>query len=139
MHAKRNTKAIGDRSEATVLAALVKRGYLVSIPFGENQRYDLLADDGERVLRIQVKTGRLRRGVIVYRSCSSHYHRRGGPQSNRSYVGEVDFLAVYCPENEKVYLIPEAELIKTHGHLRIQPTANHQGRKVRWAAQFELP
>jgi cupin superfamily acireductone dioxygenase involved in methionine salvage len=36
---------------------------LVSIPFGENHRYDLIADDGERLLRIPVKTGRLRGAV----------------------------------------------------------------------------
>ena len=44
-------------------AALIEAGYAVSKPFGENQRYDLVIDDGETLARVQVKTGRLRNGV----------------------------------------------------------------------------
>ena len=135
---KRNTKAVGDVSEAMVIAALVSRGYLVSIPFGENHRYDLIADDGERLLRIQVKTGRARGGVIQFRCCSSHQHRRSGPTATLPYFGQVEFLAVFCPETGKVYLVPESELVKTGSHLRIAPTLNRQARKIRWAAEYEL-
>jgi PD-(D/E)XK endonuclease len=136
---RRDTKGIGDRSEAAVLAALVRHGYLVSIPFGENQRYDLIADDGKRLLRIQVKTGRLRDGSVFFRSCSTHQHRRRGPTASRAYFGEIDFLAVSCPGNGKVYLLPESELKRTGGHLRLAPTANRQGRNIRWASRYELP
>lgn len=136
---KRDTKATGDRSEAAVLAALSQRGYLISIPFGENHRYDLIADDGERLLRIQVKTGRLRNGVIAFRCCSTHQHRRNGPTASRAYFGEIDYLAVYCPQNQKVYLVPESELVRTAGHLRLAPTVNGQVRNIRWASAYELP
>ena len=136
---KRDTKAIGDRSEVAVLAALAQRGYLVSIPFGENHRYDLIADDGERLLRIQVKTGRLRYGSIGFSCCSTHAHRRGGPTALRSYFGQIDYLAVFCPENGKVYMVPESELVRTRGHLRVSPTVNNQNRNIRWASAYELP
>jgi hypothetical protein len=135
---KRDTKAIGDRSEAVVLAALVERGYLVAIPFGENHRYDLIADDGKRLMRIQVKSGRLRGGAIRFSCCSTHQHRRNGPTASRPYFGQIDFLAVSCPETGKVYLIPESETVATKGHLRVAPTANRQARRIRWAATFEL-
>ena len=136
---KRDTKAVGDRSEAEVLAALVRRGYLMSIPFGENHRYDLIADDGEKLLRIQVKTGRLKNRVVAFRACSTHSHRRRGPTASRGYLGEIDYLAIYCPENQKVYLVPESELVRTGGHLRLDPTLNRQVRNIRWASEFELP
>jgi hypothetical protein len=135
---KRNTKAIGDLSEAMVIAALVRHGYLVSIPFGENHRYDVVADDGERLLRIQVKTGRLRGGIINYACSSTHRHRRSGPSANRPYFGQIEFLAVYCPGNGKVYLVPESELVATRAHLRVAPCLNQQVRNIRWAAEFEL-
>jgi hypothetical protein len=70
---KRDTKSIGDLSEAMVIAVLVRHGYLISIPFGENHRYDLIADDGERLLRIQVKTGRLRRGGAGSSDSNRHF------------------------------------------------------------------
>jgi PD-(D/E)XK endonuclease len=133
---KRSTKAIGDRSEAIVLAALVKNGYLVSIPFGENQRYDLLADDGARILKVQVKTGQLHRDIIRF-SCSSSHTHRGGVHA-RPYFGEADFIAVYCPQNHKVYLVPEEEFVASRAHLRLAAPANNQRRGIRWASRFEL-
>jgi hypothetical protein len=135
---RRDTKSIGDRSEAMVLAALVRNGYRCSIPFGENHRYDILADNGERIYRIQVKTGRYRNGVVSVNCCSSHQHRRNGPTSTRPYFGEVDFIGFYCPWNQKVYLLPECEFVRSTAHLRILPTANRQNKMIRWAAEFEL-
>jgi hypothetical protein len=132
---KRDTKRKGDISEARVIGALVEAGYLVSIPFGENQRYDLIADDGKQLLRVQVKTGRLRDGVIIYSNCSSHAHR-GGTQ--RPYFGEVELLAVYCPDTRKVYLLPESQLVASQAHLRIHPTKNGMKKGIRWARHFEL-
>jgi hypothetical protein len=135
---KRNTKAIGDISEAMVISSLIRNGYLVSIPFGENHRYDVIADNGERLLRVQVKTGRLRNGVIRFVCCSSHQHRRSGPTATRPYFGQIEYLAVYCPGNGKVYFVPESELVATSGHLRVDPALNRQARKIRWAAEYEL-
>jgi hypothetical protein len=134
----RDTKAVGDLSELMVITALVRHGYLVSIPFGENHRYDVIADDGERLLRIQVKTGRLRGGIINFMCSSSHQHRRSGPTASRPYFGEIEFLAVFCPGTGKVYLLPESELVATKGHLRIAPCLNRQVRNIRWAAEYEL-
>jgi hypothetical protein len=132
----RSTKSIGDRSEAAVLAALVKAGYNISIPFGENHRYDLLADDGEQILRVQVKTGKLSGDVIRY-SCSSSHSHRGGVFA-RPYFGQVDIIAVFCPQNGKVYVLPEKEFVATRAHLRLSEPANNQRRSIRWAREFEL-
>jgi hypothetical protein len=137
---RRNTKAVGDRSELEAMAALIRNGYRISLPFGENQRYDLIADDGERLLRIQVKTGRLRNGSINF-SCSSMRRadrNRATTWVTRPYTGEIDYLAVYCPQTKEVYLVPESELVSTCGHLRVDPTVNRQGKRIRWAAPFKL-
>jgi len=135
---KRDTKRIGDVSEAKVLVKLVEAGYYVSKPFGENQRYDLIIDDGATLARVQVKTGRLRGGVIVFSCCSTHGHRRSRLKS-RPYFGQIEYLAVYCPDVEKVYLLPEQELTSSTAHLRLSPTRNNMEKMIRWAAQFELP
>jgi hypothetical protein len=136
---RRDTKSIGDRSELEVMGALIRNGYRLALPFGENHRYDIIADDGERLYRIQVKTGRLRKGAIRMACSSSHAHRRKpGEPTARSYRGQVDFLGVYCPETKKVYLLPESELVESFAHLRVDPTRNRQARKIRWARQFEL-
>ncbi|HTW85023.1 MAG TPA: group I intron-associated PD-(D/E)XK endonuclease [Candidatus Sulfotelmatobacter sp.] len=133
---KRDTKSVGDISEARVLTALMEAGYVVSRPFGENQRYDLVIDDGQRLYRVQVKTGRLRGAVIAYSCSSSHAHRNG---VQRPYFGEIDYLAVYCPQTRKVYLLPEQEFVATAAHLRVSPARNNMVKGIRWASRFELP
>lgn len=134
---RRDTKSIGDRAELAVMAALSINGYLISIPFGENHRYDLIAERDNRLQRIQVKNGRLRRGVVVFACFSSHSHR-GGPAC-RSYVGEVDAFGVYCSDNASVYLIPAEVLAATwRPHLRVAPASNGQSKKLRWAQNYLL-
>jgi hypothetical protein len=95
-----------------------------------------LADDGERILRIQVKTGRLHGDVIRY-SCSSSHSHRGGVFA-RPYFGQADLIAVFCPQNGKVYVLPEKEFVATRAHLRLSEPANNQRRRIRWAREFEL-
>jgi PD-(D/E)XK endonuclease len=53
---------VGQRTEARILAYLVAHGYGVLLPFGVNQRYDLVLDLNGRFVRAQCKTGRYRKG-----------------------------------------------------------------------------
>jgi hypothetical protein len=92
---KRNTKRVGDISELRVMCDLVRAGYLVSIPFGENHRYDLIIEKDFVLSRVQVKTGRLRNGAVIFNCYSSHSHR-GGPTC-RVYTGQVEFFGIFVP------------------------------------------
>lgn len=51
-----NSKDVGDETEATIISAAIGAGYSVAIPFGDNDKYDLVLDDGDELLRIQCKT-----------------------------------------------------------------------------------
>jgi hypothetical protein len=59
-------KAVGDRCTLAVMMALQALGLPFSVPFGENTRYDLVIDEGDRLARVQCKSGRLRNGAAVY-------------------------------------------------------------------------
>lgn len=135
MSRKENPKTVGERSEACVLAALLKAGQVVLLPFGDNQRYDLVIDDGGVFQRIQCKTGRLRDGVIVFQpgSCA------GGKGRRRGYRGQADLFGVYCPELDSVYLVPltDVDAVNT-AHLRIDPPKDGRNRTVRWAKDYLL-
>jgi hypothetical protein len=135
---RRDTKSNGDLSELLVALALTKAGYLVSKPLGENQRYGLIADDGNGLHRVQVKPGRVRNGVVMFNCCSTHGHRRSGNLATRSYTGQIELLAVYCAENEKVYIVPEAELTRTRIQLRLVAPRNNMTKTIRWASTYEL-
>jgi hypothetical protein len=128
---------VGQRSEAAVLAVFVRHGYCVLTPFGVNHRYDFVLDMGDRFLRVQCKTGRLRDGAILYNAFSSQSNTRHA--RTRCYTGEIDLFAVFCPDTGRVYAVPFQDATTAQGTLRIDPPANNQSRRIRWAADYELP
>lgn len=67
-----NTTKRGDISTAKILARFVELGYAVLVPWG-SARYDLALDMGDKFIRVQCKTGRLRKGCIVFSTVSHLY------------------------------------------------------------------
>ena len=132
-------KDVGDRTTLAVMLALRDAGYAISVPFGENTRYDLVIDDGARTARIQCKTGRLRLGAIRFATCSCYGHHLRPGQSRRDYIGHVDFFAVYCPETSGVYLVPIEDIpVRVQAALRVEAPRNGQQRRIRFASEYEL-
>ena len=128
---------VGQRTEAVVIAELVKRGYRVLLPFGVNHRYDLVIDGDDKFVRAQIKTGRLRNGAIVFstKSCQSNTRRT----VTRDYAGEAEIFLVYCPQTGQTYAVPVADAPKGYMYLRKGPTRNNQARRIHWAADYALP
>lgn len=136
-------KIIGDRSTAYVLATLLEIFDHVLLPFGENSRYDLLVDTGSQFIRVQCKTGRLRKGSILFPAVSSYYHYPSASRSavpdehrKRDYRGDADIFGVYCADNGKVYFVPVEEVGKA-GNLRVEQSLNNQVKRIRWAVHYE--
>src|SRR4051812_29958198 len=136
----RHPKEIGDRTTLAVMFALKLRGETVLVPFGENVRYDLVADNGRRLSRIQCKTGRLRNGAIHFRVCSSYAHHpnpRG--DAKRDYKGQIDEFGVFCPDTGTVYRIPIDDMPNERtASLRVEPPRNAQIKNVRMAITYEV-
>src|SRR5215212_8955587 len=84
---------VGQRTEAIILAELVKRGHTVLVPFGTNHRYDLVLDTGAGFVRVQCKTGRLRDGVIHFNTVSVRSNTQRAV--TRSYHGDAELFLVY--------------------------------------------
>jgi hypothetical protein len=126
---KSNTKTIGEASQAHVLAALLSAGYVVSLPFGDNQRYDMIIETPGGFKTVQCKTGRLKLGSVVF------WARTYNLGISQGYKGQVDLFGVFCPENGKTYIVPVADVGETAVALRVDPTANPN---IRWARNYEL-
>jgi hypothetical protein len=132
-------KKIGDRSQLAVMLALRDRGLGVYVPFGENTRCDLIIEDGPRLSRLQCKTGRLRLGAVRFAVCSCYSHHRNPGESRRTYEGQIDFFAVYCPETRGVYLVPIDDVpVKSQAALRVEPTRNGQKVNIRASTDYEI-
>jgi hypothetical protein len=132
-------KDIGDRSTLAAMLGLKAAGYTLLVPFGENTRYDLVIDDGASMSRVQCKTGRLRHGGITFAVTSCYGHHRNPATARRTYHGQVDYFAVYCPETAGVYLIPIGDLpSRASARLRVEPPRNGQRKRIRYAGDYEI-
>ena len=125
----------GDITEAIVIAELTKRGVPVSIPFGDNQRYDLIAETPQGwPLRIQIKTGWITDGVLRFKGVSQHTNSQGNKY--RKYEDEVDYFIIYNHDIDQMYLVGEHEF-NTKITLRIEePKQLHDS--INWAEDFEF-
>ena len=45
---------------------------------------------------------------------------------------------MYCPDNDRVYLVPVGHVGQREGFLRVEATRNGQTKRVRWAREFEI-
>lgn len=111
-------KEQGQRSEAAVLYEFVRRGLSVLEPFGDNERYDIVVEEREKFDRVQVKTGRIENGRVQFETRSSGTLTR--KVMKESYKGDRDVLAVYSPDLEETYVVPESEAPETTMGLRIR-------------------
>lgn len=136
---REHPKQIGDRTTVAVMLALIDAGLDVSVPFGENCRYDLVIDRGDRLTRVQCKTGRLRDGTVRFATASTYGHLPSPRETRRDYVGQIDEFAVYCPDTGAVYLLP-IEDVRTHSgaYLRVTPPQNGQRKRIRYAKDYEI-
>ena len=100
----------GDIGECSALEWLASRGWLVSIPFGHSPDYDLVADTGDRLLRVQVKTS-----TCFYKNrFSVSICTRGGNQSwsgmvKRFSAARCDYLFVLVADGRR-WFIPASEV-----------------------------
>lgn len=129
------TQEKGDFTEAAVITELKRRAIPVSVPFGDNQRYDIVIETEENdLLKVQIKTGWVADGTIEFHGKSQHTNASGNVYEK--YDGDVDCFLVYCDEVGAVYLIDEDEF-ETSMSLRIaDPEQVHE--TINWADEYEF-
>lgn len=125
-------KSKGDVAELAIATKLQELGFVISFPFSENARYDIVAEKEGEFHRIQAKYSTPKKGALRVNGYSSnnwsvkHY----SPQ-------EVDVFGVFNPESSKVYFIPAKDMNRTGMNLRIEKTKNNQGKLTHNASDFE--
>lgn len=124
------TNRKGNLSIAKVLTACMDEGWLVSIPVGDAHPYDLIVDNGQRILRCQVKTGQFVNGCVVFslRSNNGRWYKK---ETTRTYHGKVDVFGVYCPQVGQVFMVPIEETGKSTKWLRLEPQRENRNWRNR--------
>ncbi|MGB3099462.1 MAG: group I intron-associated PD-(D/E)XK endonuclease [Solirubrobacterales bacterium] len=133
-----STKRRGDRAELEVATELIRRGYRVAIPFGEDADYDLILDRGQRLERVQVKYA-CSDGLTIIVRCRSVSLTHGKVRSTKRYTAAtIDWLAVFDATTEECFFIPAWELGQGRNTLtlRLAPAANNQRVGIRHADRY---
>ena len=103
-------KQKGDLAELKVAADLLDRGCSISIPFGEDSDYDLIADFGGVLHRVQIKYT-VSDGTTILIRCRSFSLTKGKVRQVKRYSAKmVDWIAVYDRTTDRCYYCPASEL-----------------------------
>jgi hypothetical protein len=81
-------KQKGDLAELKVATDLISRGCRISLPFGEDSDYDLIADYQGRLHRVQVKYTQSDGQIVVIR-CRSHSLTKGKVRATKLYTSAM--------------------------------------------------
>jgi hypothetical protein len=116
-------KQQGDNAELRYMLLNNELGYIVSKPFGDNAKYDLIVDTGENLERTQIKSTRRKEsssGMDCYNClvCS-------GSNSKKQYTEkDIDYVAIYVIPENVWYKIPvkviKGKTVKLYPHRESQ-------------------
>ena len=112
-----------------VAADLMRRGYKIALPYGEDWDYDLIVCRDEKLERVQVKHS-CSNGEVIRVKCFSHSLTNGKVRSTKRYTAKtIDWLAIYDPTSDRCYYVPAARLGDGRSDLHLRLTPARSGRK----------
>lgn len=121
-----NSKAIGNIGEAKALLEFLKFNIPVSIPWGDNQRYDMIAEFNGKLNKIQIKVCNCEENGSIICTCRSSYNHTTNKRL-RKYENDVDYFVFYNQPRDIIALVPINEIgNKATIHLRVVPSRNNQ-------------
>ena len=119
-------------------ADLLRRGYKVALPYGEDWDYDLILCRGDGLERVQVKHARSDGRVVPVR-CRSFSLTNGKVRDTKKYTAAtIDWLAVYDASTAACFYVPASELGEGRAllSLRLVPTLSGRRQGIRWADDY---
>lgn len=131
-----DTKRKGDIAELKTLTKLTEIGVDVSEPYGENTRYDFIADINNELVKIQVKNGQYKNGKIIA-SLSSTRYNSGGSKTEYYTQEEIDAYVIYCPKLDELYWVSFEQAPKTGIELRVEEPETDSSL-IRWASEYKI-
>jgi PD-(D/E)XK endonuclease len=101
------TKRRGEVSELAFFYKAASLGFGVAKPWGDSERYDFILDSGQRLWRVQVKSG------CHHRKRCYDLHGRCGNQEKTQYTSqEIDIFVAYLVPIDVWYVIPVEKIKK---------------------------
>lgn len=130
-----DSKLKGNLTELQCLAAFVEKECAVSIPYGDNSKYDFIAEIDKKLYKIQVKTSSLKDEGVIQFSCRCTHVNCSGVKNERYEPEDVDFFATYWDGH--CYIVPRSEC-SAQKTLRFIPPKNGQTKGITFAKDYEI-
>lgn len=127
-----DTNTLGKITELEVMSYITKKGYSVSIPFGDKDRYDQIWDINGKLLRIQIKTSHL----YTKNTGKAIEFKTTGTSNGKttSYTkNDIDYFATFW--EGQVYVVPVEET-SSKKVLRFETTINQPN--ICWARNYTV-
>lgn len=127
-----NTNTLGKITEIEVMSYMIKKGYSVSVPFGDKDRYDQIWDINGKLFRIQVKTCHLYpkntgKAIEFKTTGTSNGHVTSYSKN------DIDYFATFW--EGQVYVVPVEETSSTK-ILRFECTVKQPN--ISWAKDYTV-
>lgn len=106
-----NSRKQGDTGMGYAIAYFTKLGWTVSIPITDSQDYDLVVDNGDKLLKVQVKTSKFKTEHGIYQVALKTCGGNRSGQTIKTFDSNASDLLFILLDNGNTYLIPR-EAIK---------------------------
>jgi hypothetical protein len=130
-----DSKKKGNLTEMQCMSAFMAHNCGVSIPFGDNSKYDFIAEVDGKLLKIQVKTSSSRDSSSIKFSCRSTHVNCAGVKNVKYTAADIDYFATYW--DGVCYLVPVNEC-SNEKTLRFELPKNGQGKGITMAEHYRL-
>lgn len=132
-------KIKGNIGESAILFEFVKRQIPVSIPYGDNERYDLIAEFNGKLNRIQVKycdhSSGTKDGISC--PCASSMNHTATREGWEGYQNDVDYFAYYFPRYNYCCLVP-IEYVGTRKSITMNFSEEKPTSAANWYKDFSF-
>lgn len=108
-----NSKKQGDIGMCYAIAFYSKKGWTVSIPVTDSQDYDLVVDDGDKLLKVQVKTTRSRDAKKKSSPYIVYLRTTGGNKSGQTakkFTNNKSDIVFILTDSGELYSIPRVNI-----------------------------
>jgi hypothetical protein len=111
----RDNKRRGEWAELKFMSRASEKGLSVAKPWGESGRYDVIVENGGRMVRVQVKCTYHRRGNSYVCRTLPDDHERGYRRH------DFDYFAAYIVPEYIWYILPARKVMRLAGNLWLSP------------------
>lgn len=135
-----DTKRKGNLTELQCITAFTELGALVSIPFGEDSRYDFIADINGKLVKIQCKSSSeiIDNDEVVaikFRTVRSSGSNASTYTRTKYTKEEIDYFSTFY--KGKCYIVP-VEQCSNEKTLRFVPPKSGRIKGINFAEDYDL-